>query len=552
MKRFFIFIFFAMWPLGTVAAQLPDNMYFRAMNDEMQRALQGLRLKDHPKPYFIAYWLSHHNSVTVRADMGTLAPAVHDPNNRGDSLVLEAFVSVGSDKQDGLGFADAKRGSWAYYNAQMPYGFPTASYDSIRQNLWKATDEAYLQAADLYKKKQAYKQKKNIQDPLPDVVPAPAGHFTQDIPPFVWPDVARLEQQVKDWSALGKKLPFLESFNWELSIKQMDWYYLNSRGAFSQYAIPSIRLDGRAVFRQPDGKTSEVSVTWWLKDTATQTLEQTTSKVEKFLSQIKQAHGASSGEAYVGPVLLKPAAAARFVRNAVLFEFTNSKPWLLTYADDDEDAGLLFKKKHVRVSTDLLTVYDRPLARDFEGIPLYNFRPVDAEGVAAENLTLIESGHVKDFPLTRRPLSKHHRSNGHAYIERVYGPREGLTNVFIEPKEQLSDEQMEEKLRQKCRELGLEYGYILYKADPSGDLGIERLYTADGRKETVLNLKWDGNFFTQRDLRGVLAVGGQEELVSNNGNSVLIAPSILMQEVELVPQEHQPHRKPFISKPKID
>ena len=162
----------------------------------------------------------------------------------------------------------------------------------------------------------------------------------------------------------------------------------------------------------------------------------------------------------------------------------------------------------------------------------------------------MQHGHVKEFPLTQRPLGKNHRSNGHAQISQLYGPREDLTNVFVESTETWTDEQMEEKLLARCRELGLEYGYILHEPNPSGDLGIERIYTKDGRKETVLNLKWDGNFFTQRDLRSVLAVGGKAKLAENFYNKVIVTPSVLMSEVELVPQEHKPHRQPFISKPK--
>ena len=536
-------------PCVAVAKPLPDNIYFRAMNDEMQRAIKELRLKDHPDPYYIAYWLRRNYNWEVEADMGTLTPLVYDPADQG-RWTAETFVSVGSDKQDGLGFSDTEPFSWQLRQAELPQGYPAPGYDSIRQYLWWLTDTAYVQAANLYKKKKSYKQKKNIHDTLPDVMPAKPAYFVEDIVPFVHPDVTVLQRSVKEWSSLGKTLPYMEKFRWKIDVRHTDWYYLNSRGAVAQYSYPAVWVYGTAEFRQPDGKVSTTHVTWWLKDTSEEELTRTHERVEEFLAQIKQAYGAKSGEAYVGPVLLKPGAAAQFVWNAVLSQMRNSKPWLLTYSDDDKEAGKLYKKQHLRVSTDLLTMYDRPLLREFEGITLSRFRPVDAEGVAAENLTLVQNGHVKDFPLTQRPLTKNHRSNGHAQISQLYGPREDLTNVFIEPTETWTDEQMEEKLLARCRELGLEYGYILHEPNPSGDLGIERIYTKDGRKETVLNLKWDGNFFTQRDLRSVLAVGGKAKLAENFYNKVIVTPSVLMSEVELVPQEHKPHRQPFIAKPK--
>lgn len=548
MKRWVLIgscIFFSGWSL---AATLPDNMYFRAMHDEMQRALKQLRLKDHPAPYYMAYFLQHFRTVDISANMGALTPAVYDEQDPG-SLLAEVFVSVGSDKQDGLGFSDAEDGSWAYYNAQLPYRWSNIGYDAFRQSLWQLTDEAYLKAAELYKKKQAYKQKKNIRQTLPDVTAAPAAHFQEEILPFTWPDISRLQQEVQAFSALGKTLPYVELFQATLTIRQGAIYHLNSRGAFAQYAQTLQALELKAAFRQPNGKTSETTTQIWLPDTSPEQLARAGEKVRQFLDQIRQAYGARSGEAYVGPVLLKPRAAAQMLRRAVLNDMQQSKPFLLSYADDDLSAGKLYKKQQVRVSSDLLALYDRPLVRWFEGVALRLFTPVDDEGVAAENLTLIENGRVKDFPLTRRPLTSKHRSNGHARLEYLYGPRERLTNVFVEAAQPWTDEQMEEKLREQCRKLGLPYGYILYDADPSGELGVQRIYTQDGRKETILNLKWDGNFFTQRDLRGALAVGGKQELASNNANWVLVTPSILLQEAELVPQEHKPHRRPFLPRP---
>ena len=548
MKRICVLLFLFCFSQG-VSATLPDNMYFRAMNDEMQRSLKELHLKDHPLPYYLAYQIARVRFITVGANMGALVPAVYDPQTA-VPLTASVFVSVGSDKQDGLGFSDAKFFSWEYHEAEIPSRVAYPSYEAIRQRLWQLTDKAYLQAADLYKKKKVYKEQKNIRDTLPDVVAEKPARWVEEIPSFTWPDMQKLQQEVQRISALGKKLAYVESFQAQLNIWQREIYFLNSRGAVAQYMQPLYRLEVRAVFRQPDGKVSEAQSRIWLREVSESEMNRALDFAQAFADRIAAAYGAKDGEAYVGPVLLKPQAASQFLSSAVLADLENSKPWLLSYTNDDLSAGRLYKKQMLRVSTDLITIYDYPQLRQFDGVPLGRFAPVDDEGVASQDLTLVQNGRVKDFPLSQRPLTKNHHSNGHGFIETLHGPRERLTNVLVAPKDTWTDEQMEEKLRARCRELGLEYGYILHQAFPDSDLGIERLYTADGRKETVLNLKWDGNFFTQRDLRGVLAVGGNQTLTENYTNLVIITPSILMEEVELVPQEHQPHRKPFIAKPK--
>ncbi len=550
MKRIGILLFTLLSFGVAFAADLPDNVYFRAMKDEMQRSLEQLRLEDHPAPYYISYWLTHMYDVEIEASLGALVPSLYNAQDDG-YMEATVFVSVGSDQQDSLGFVDTE---WGYRRAEWGLGLFNAQtflgYGTLRQRLWWLTDRAYLQAANLYQQKQNYKQKKNILSSLPDVVPSPSAQFVEKITPWTQPDIKGIQETVRQISALGKELPFVENFTANLLFKREDRYFLNSRGSFGQYIVPWQRMKLRVTFRQSDGKTSSMNYTFWLKDDSPAEMARARQEAQNLLARVRQAYAAPDGEAYVGPVLLKPRAAAAFLEESILRDLGKSKPLLLAYADEDKGAGKWYKKRHVRASTSLLTLYDRPLQRTFEGVSLARFFPLDDEGVAAENLTLVKDGYIQDLPLTQRPLLASHRSNGHAYIASQYGPREGLTNVFVEPKLIWTDQQMEEKLLSRCRELNLPYGYILHDDSPSGDLGIERIYTADGRKETVLNLKWDGNFASPRDLRNVLAVGGKSELVSNFSDKVIITPSILLQEAELVPQEHKPHRKPFLARPK--
>ena len=556
MKRILLIISLFL-PSVLTAAPLPDNEFFRAMHDEMQRTLRELRLKDNPAPYYVAYWVEQTHRAKVSAQLGTLVPRADTAGDK-TPVDVRALVSVGSDKQDALNFVAPSR-----FNIGLSVGTTTvpAGYESIRKGLWLLSDNMYLGVADLYQAKKAYKQKKNIHDKLPDIIPSKPAQFVEEITPFERPNVPRLEQAAKEISALGKTLPFIESFTANIEVQRKDTYFLNSRGAVAQYMRPEVSLFVRASFRQPDGEKETVSFRRSLPNVSESSLAQMRMYAQEFLARIENAYGAKSGETYIGPVLLKPRAAERLLWFSVLREMQGTKPLLRgdTSDGDDPSAGKLNKKQGVRVSTDLLTIYDRPQAHDFEGISLARFFPVDDEGVLTEDLTLVENGHVKELPLSQRPLTKNHRSNGHGFFDYDYlnvvvqSLRERLTNVFVEPKEQLTDAQMEEKLLARCRELGLEYGYILHDGLRQGSnaLSVERIYTADGRKEAVLNLKWDGNFFTQRDLRSVLAVGGKSELVDDYWDMpVVVTPSILLSEVELVPKEHKPHRLPFISRPK--
>ena len=549
MKKILIVLTGFLFSGSLVAAPMPDNVYFRAMNDEMQRSLKELRLKNQPNPYLISYWISRKYMLEISADMGSLVRQYNDPLDDG-YIQVQAFVSVGSDQQDGLGFMADDRGYYYYRQPKLPSQREVPfSYDSLRQTLWEVTDQAYLQAVDLYKQKQNYKKKKNIQDKLPDVVPAKPAQFVEPIAPFKQPDMEQLSRQVKEISALGKKHPHLEYFEVSLRLSQEDRYSLNSRGSFVQYSQPRKKLAFNAGFRRPDGQMVETYQRFDLRDISTAEMDRIKQEAEKFLEKVDHSREAKPGEAYVGPILLKPQAASYFLMSSLLKDLQNSKPFLLSFADDDDEAGKLYKKRQLRAGTDLITVYDLPQEREFDGFVLERFLPVDGEGVAAKDLTLLQDGYVKEFPLTQRPLTKNHHSNGHALINNMYGPREKLTNVFVETKKPLTDQEMEDKLRARCRELGLAYGYILEQAFDS-DMGIERIYTEDGRKERVIDLRWE-DIPTARDLRAVLAVGGKRELQQGTlEGPAIVTPSILLQEAELVPVEHKPHRQPFVPRPK--
>ena len=161
MKRILYVMVLFLVPGILTAAPWPNNEFFRAMNDEMQRTLKQLHLKGHPDPYYVAYWAKQAHSVNVRAQMGTLVPMADTSKNK-IPVQISALVSVGSDKEDALNFVDASTympGVILSTRASVPVG-----YESIRQALWELTDDIYLSVVNLYQAKKAYKQKKNIQD----------------------------------------------------------------------------------------------------------------------------------------------------------------------------------------------------------------------------------------------------------------------------------------------------------------------------------------------------------------------------------------------------
>lgn len=115
-----------------------------------------------------------------------------------------------------------------------------------------------------------------------------------------------------------------------------------------------------------------------------------------------------------------------------------NKPLLSAAFEDDPEAGELRNKVGMRVMSMVADVYDRPHLREFKGRRLPNFAPVDDEGVATQDLTLVSGGKLVQLPSSRRSVKKGEKSNGHAFFLNSY-PRERLTTVVVEPKNPLSE-----------------------------------------------------------------------------------------------------------------
>lgn len=528
---------------------MPDNMYFRAMKDEMARSLKELRVKGSPNPYYAAYKLTRTQEARARASLGDAYPR----GAQTDTLEALVLLPAGTPKSDSLGF-DSDR---FYYRPGYDYNI-AQSYGGIRQALWMLSDQGYVEASDAYEKKQAYKRQKNLTDKLPDFQLALQASFVEDIPAFTPPPAEQLENLARTLSAKGRSAAYLEDFSAEVRIGQEENYYLNSDGGFYQLARPYGRVALSARLRNRDGYKEELRREIRLTDLAHPDASSLEKQTDEFLAELDNVHNAQKAEPYLGPVLLRPQAASGFLSALFVRNMQNIKPLLSAQQENDPTAGLFRDKMGMRVMSNVVDVYDKPLLRTYKGKPLDGFMPVDDEGVAPQELTLVSAGRLRALPLSRRPAKEGNQSNGHARMGWGTNPREALSNVFVEAKQPVPEAEMEAKLLSRCRELELEYCYILTRFPAVGSSqqtgtvnAAERIYTKDGRKEPVFGVKITG--LTTRSLRDILAAGADEEVTyardSYDRAFSVVTPSLLVDEIEILPDGKKADRKPFIAKP---
>ncbi len=517
------------------ATELPDNIYFRAMQAEMNRTKKHLHVEGSAKPLYIVYRIAHQEGQHFSADMGQLyKTSGRDPIS---GVGMAVYMYAGDQKHNSSGFVDD------HYPYTVLSGRGGDSEEALRQNLWQLTDLEYIKASNLAEKKEAYRRRKNLGEEPNDFSTAPHASYVQDIQPFVPYPAAPFEALVQELSAEGKKWPYLEQYEVSVQLGQVARYFLDSEGNFYQIQVPANEVTLVASFRNTDGYKRSLQANYPLPLDISKAEEFIRAKATEFLQQVSQQRTAKKAEPYIGPVLFMPEAAAGFFQQLFIKNIRNSKPLLSARSETDASAGLFKDKVGMRVMSPVFEVFDRPQAREYQGFALAGFMPVDAEGVQAQELHLVENGKLKTLPTIRSLIKDQSRSNGHARSASAY-PRANVTNVFFEPTSAVSPELLEEKLLQRCRELGLEYGYIFHSFPY---VLAERIYTADGHKEAVYGIKLDG--LTARSLRDIAAAGTDAQSI-NSGNISVITPSILVDEIEMVPTQQKPDRAPFVSLPK--
>src|SRR5215475_8734392 len=154
----FLAVVFGCVSLPAHAAQgagAPDNdQTLRAMRDEMARSKTRLELNipgtNQPvKPYYVEYRLLDLDVREVVGQFGTLLSSSHTRNR-----FMDVEARLGNYKLDSSNFI-GDEGFRGFIGSQGTVGIDR-DYNSLRQDLWIATDQAFKEAVETYSRKQAY------------------------------------------------------------------------------------------------------------------------------------------------------------------------------------------------------------------------------------------------------------------------------------------------------------------------------------------------------------------------------------------------------------
>ncbi len=147
-------LFLGMFATPARAANAPDDILLRALQEEMNRSKAHLKMENVAAPYYIEYRVTELDAFEASAVFGALRV-----QQRGSGRFLRVVVRIGDYKQDSY------------------YGTGEGSVDlipldddiyAIRHRVWLATDRAYKAAGEALSAKQAALKQFKVDEPVDD------------------------------------------------------------------------------------------------------------------------------------------------------------------------------------------------------------------------------------------------------------------------------------------------------------------------------------------------------------------------------------------------
>jgi TldD protein len=584
------------------AAQDPrdNDQTLRAMRDEMARSKTRLELKipgtNQPvRPYYVEYRLLDLDVKEIVGQFGTLMTSTHTRQR-----FMDVEARVGTYKLDSSNFI-GDEGFRGFIGSTGSVGIDR-DYDSLRQDLWIATDQAFKEAVDTYSRKQAYLSSLARQSDIDDFSKAEP---VRTIDPLVTPDWTsrNWDQEARDSSATLRAFPEIYEARVTYYLVFATEYLMTSEGTEIRTNRTFAAVEAGMNTLAQDGMPLNYLFSAYAPKPADLPNVDTVRKgLNVAGSELMALRASRPAEDYTGPVLFEARAAAPLLAQILGPAMNGSRPPISFQPIVEQMMGNLGGKSDwsgrigARVLPTSVSIVDDPAAKDFHGTPLIGSYAVDDEGVRAQKVTIVENGTLKELLMSRRPGNDSDQSNGHGRSGFLTDAKPTMSNLFFTSTDEVSPVELKKKFLDECRAEKLPYCVIVREMDnPSlsllhqedfsellasygggagtGDrlpLLVYKIYPEDGREEVIRGARIIG--VNSRSLRNLAGVGNdnfvynymQSQIAGFSGTALgafgsaqgglpasLVAPSLLFEELEVRGARGEPKRLPLLPAPTL-
>ncbi len=434
-----------------VAQKTNSSPVVQALEVEMKRAVDLLKKKGDPAPYFISYSVAETEGVSIEASLGALRSS-----DREQSRLLDVDVRVGEYQLDNTHQIRGQRGTNTGPNFSYPVIMPLDNdVDALRSVIWLETDQKYKAAVErLIQVKANRTIKVEEEDTSADMSRETKQTATLPIV-AVNANVKNWENRAKAYSALFNKYPEIYEGTVTFTSNANNNYLVNSEGTSLQHGHGSVRLSIYARTKADDGMDLyrfEAFDAHSLDGLPAE--EKVRQTIDIMVKDLKALRAAPVIEPYTGPAILSGRASGVFFHEIFGHRIEGHR-------QKNESEGQTFTKKiNQAVLPDFISVVDDPTLARINGIDLNGNYAFDDDGVPAQKVTVVEKGILKNFLMSRSPVSGFESSNGHGRKAPGYRTVGRQGNLIVQATNTVTDAKMRAMLIDEAKKQGKSFGLL--------------------------------------------------------------------------------------------
>jgi TldD protein len=542
-------------PFAALYSAPPPDILLDTMQRELGRASSALAKAD-PAAYYLSYAVADTNSSTIVGASGSLI--VSSESHR---RLADVMMRVGTSALDNT--HSQSRPSGIVSGAVPLNDDPVA----IARVLWQLTDREYEQASSAFVKVKTNQAVQSAEeDKSPDFSTESAQTHLDPTRPLIALNRKLWEDRVRKLSAAFLKYPGVYSSTVYMQFSTDRAYLATSEGTALVQPSSISRLviqgetradDGMELLRVETfqaGSPSELPSDLELQE-----------KVDKIASDLKALRTAPVAEPYAGPAMLSGRAAAVFFHEVLGHRLEGHRQ------RGDTEGQTFTKKVNQQVLPAFLSVIDDPTMHELNGVKLAGTYDFDDEGIPAARVLAVDSGVLKNFLMSRAPVTDFGHSNGHGRRQPGLMPVGRQGNLIVTSTKTVKDAELRRKFIEEIQRQGKPYG--LYFEDIQGGFTLTtralpqafqvipvmvwRVY-ADGRPdELVRGVDIVGTPLLS--LNNIILTGDTEQVFNGICGAesgqipvAAAAPAMLFSEIEVQKRAKGTQRPPLLPPPGFD
>jgi predicted Zn-dependent protease len=541
------------------AGQAAPAPLLAAVQQELDREMAAIGKAD-PPAYFLSYTVTDNDRSEVTGSNGALLSSQQQR-----SRWLEGQVRVGSYQldnthhvgNDGPGFPGS-------------FGEPIAIDEDtavLKRAMWRQTESQYRAAAEAFIKVKTGKdvQVQTVAQGAPDfsqekaqVYYGPRASYTLDRRPW--------EEKVRAYTRTFRSSASVLNSIVTFTAQAQNQYQVTSEGTKLQFGAVRYRLELFVQGKATDGMDIERYYNFdWVDPALAPQDKAVLAQCAILQKELESLVQAPLAEPFAGPAMLTGRAAAVFFHE--VFGHRDEG-----FRQKDIGEGQTFAGKvGEQLLPNFLSIVDDPTAAKLGTNVLLGNYPYDDEGIAAQKVTLVDRGVLRNFEMSRQPLNGFPQSNGHGRRQVGLPPVSRQGNLIVESSNKVTNARLRQMFIEEVRRQGKPFGLLI--DDISGGftftgrsqpqafqvqpLVVYRVYP-DGRPdELVRGVDIVGTPLVS--LQKIMATGDTAEVFNGycgaESGSVPVAaaaPALLISEMEVQKKQTSTDRPPILPPPAHD